>query len=235
VLACVPLDESVPFKDVSDLCGIPEAQLCRVTRLMATSGFFHEPRLGHIAHSPLSAQFVTNPALLDAVMFLSETAAPTALKMPLATKQFVTSRPADQSAYAAAVDTGNPLASEFELRPRLQRQYDNYLSCITGDDQTGIRDVLMKVDWGSLGDATVVDVSRLVHFPSVGPEPRPLLNLTKPLPKPFPKPLMLTTNPITNYRSVLPHHQQQLSSDPSSRPSTSSYRPTNHPQPGPPP
>ena len=174
MLACVPLDDSVAFKDVSDLCGVPEAQLCRITRLMATVGFLHEPRLGHIAHSPLSAQFVTDPPLLDAAMFLSGAAAPTALKMPLVTKQFVTSSRADQSAYSATIDGGIPLASEFELRPRLQRQFDNYLSCITGDDRTGIRDVLMQVDWSSLCDATVVDVSRLVHFPcTIGPEPRP--------------------------------------------------------------
>jgi hypothetical protein len=114
------------------------------------------------------------------------------------------------------------------LRPRLQRQFDNYLSCIAGDDRTGIRDVLMQVDWGSLGDATVVDVRHLIHFPSVGPEPRPVLNPTKPLPKP----LTLITNPITNHRSVPPHHQQQFTSHPSSHPSTSSCRPTNHhPQP----
>ncbi|KAL2128591.1 hypothetical protein VTI74DRAFT_8958 [Chaetomium olivicolor] len=164
VLACVPLDDSVPFKDVADICGVPEAQLCRVTRLMATAGFLQEPRPGHIAHSALSAQFVTEPALLDAALFLSEIAAPAALKMPLATKKFGASDRPDQSAYALAFDTDVPLSSVFQLRPRLQRQFATYLSFVTSDDQANIRDVLMRIDWASLGNATVVDVG--AHSPA---------------------------------------------------------------------
>ncbi len=159
VLACIPLDDAVAFRDVADICGVPENQLCRVTRLMATAGFLREPRAGHVGHSPLSAQFVTEPALLDAAMFLAGTAAPAALKMPLATKRFATSDRADQSAYAAAFDTTVPLASVFELQPRLQRQFDTFLSFVTSDDVAGVRDVVMRVDWASLGNATVVDVS----------------------------------------------------------------------------
>lgn len=159
MLACVPLDDPVAFKDVADICGVPEGQLCRVTRLMATAGFLREARPGHIAHSPLSAQFVTEPGLLDAALFLSGTAAPAALKMPLATRRFPASDRADQCAYAAAFDTDVPLASVFELRPRLQRQFATYLAFVTSDDQAGVRDVLMRVDWASLGSATVVDVS----------------------------------------------------------------------------
>lgn len=159
MLACVPLDDSVAFSDVADICGVPEGHLCRVTRLMATAGFLREPRPGHIAHSPVSAQFVTEPALLDAAMFLAGTAAPAALKMPLATRQFAASERADQSAYAAAFDTGIPLANVFELQPRLQRQFATFLSFTTSDDQANVRDILMRVDWASLGHATVVDVS----------------------------------------------------------------------------
>lgn len=158
VLACIPLDDAVPFKDVADICGVPEGQLFRVSRLMITSGFLQEPQQGHVAHSPLSAQFVTEPALLDAVMFLSGTAAPASLKMATATRQYGASDRTDQSAYTVAFDTGVPIASVFELQPRLQRQFGTYLESVTNGDQAGTRDVLMRVDWGSLGNATVVDV-----------------------------------------------------------------------------
>ncbi|KAK4679809.1 hypothetical protein QC764_207350 [Podospora pseudoanserina] len=157
VLACIPLDDAVPFKDVADICGVPEGQLFRVSRLMITSGFLQEPQQGHVAHSPLSAQFVTEPALLDAVMFLSGTAAPASLKMANATRQYGASDRSDQSAYTVAFDTGVPIASVFELQPRLQRQFGTYLESVTNGDQAGTRDVLMRVDWGSLGNATVVD------------------------------------------------------------------------------
>ncbi|KAK4234866.1 hypothetical protein C8A03DRAFT_46877 [Achaetomium macrosporum] len=168
VLACVPLDDSVPFRDVADICGVPESQLRRVTRLMATAGFLQEPRPGHMAHSPLSAQFVTEPALLDAALFLAETVAPAALKMPLSTKQFAGSDRADQSAYTLAFDTEIPLASVFELRPRLQRQFNTYLSFVTNDDHASVRDVLVRVDWASLGNATVVDVGAQSLTTAVG-------------------------------------------------------------------
>lgn len=200
MLACVPLDDPVPFKDVADICGISVSQLCRVTRLMATAGFLQEPRPGQIAHSPLSAGFVTEPALLDAAMFLSGTAAPTSLKMPLATKQFAASGRADQSAYAAAFDTNISLATVFERQPRLQRQFDTYFSCITGDDQTGIRKVLMQVDWGSLGDATVVDVS---YYPAQ--------HLTTPLtPEPRPPSRTYDPPPETSNTNNQPDHQSQV-------------------------
>ena len=179
VLACVPLDDTVAFRDVADICGVPEDQLCRVTRLMATAGFLREPRAGHVGHSPLSAQFVTEPALLDAAMFLAGTAAPAALKMPLATRRFATSDRADQSAYAAAFDTTVPLASVFELQPRLQRQFDTFLSFVTSDDAAGVRDVVMRVDWASLGNATVVDVSTPLARSRVTP-PHTHLSRTRP-------------------------------------------------------
>jgi hypothetical protein len=108
-------------------------------------------------------------------MFLSETAAPAALKMSLATKQFGGSDRADQSAYAAAFGTDIPLASVFELRPRLQRQFNTYLSFVANDDEASARDVLMRVDWASLGKADVVDVSTWSNysFPPAHPTPQP--------------------------------------------------------------
>jgi hypothetical protein len=159
VLACIPLDGSVPFKDVADISGVPEAQLCRVARMMATAGFLQEPRPGQVAHSPMSAQFVTHPALLDAAMFMSETVAPAALKMSTATKEFAGSDRPDQSAYNVAFERSITLAGCFEQRPKLQRQFAAYLSYGTGDEDAGVQDVLMRLDWRSLGNATIVDVS----------------------------------------------------------------------------
>jgi hypothetical protein len=159
VLACIPLDGSVPFKDVADISGVPESQLCRVARMMATAGFLHEPRPGQVAHSPLSAQFVTQPALLDAAVFMSETAAPAALKMSSATKQFAGSERPDRSAFNVAFDTSITFAGCVEQRPKLQRQFAASLSYSANNEDAAVQDVLMRLDWRSLGNATVVDVS----------------------------------------------------------------------------
>ena len=87
VLACIPLSGSIPFKEVADLAGVPETQLCRIVRMTATAGFLYKPWPGHVAHTALSATFVTNLAFLDATMFLAETAAPTAMHMAMATQR----------------------------------------------------------------------------------------------------------------------------------------------------
>lgn len=149
----------VPFADVAEISGVPESQLRRVARLMATVGFLNESRPGQISHSPLSSQFVTQPALLDAAIFLAGTVAPAALKMPEATRQFGTSERAGDSAYAAVLNSKVPISSIFQQQPKLQRQFSTYLTHGLGDSEIAVQDVLMNMEWLTLGNATVVDVS----------------------------------------------------------------------------
>jgi hypothetical protein len=161
VLACIPLSGSVPFKDIADLAGVPETQICRVVRMMATAGFLHEPQPGHVAHSALSAPFVTKPSFLDAAMFLSETAAPAALQMAVATQRFGHSQRPSESAYNVAFNTSAAFSSAFEQRSKLQRQWPAYLRYGTGDVDSSVTDILSRLDWLSLGNVTVVEVSQL--------------------------------------------------------------------------
>lgn len=161
VLACIPLSGSVPFKDVADLAGVPSTQLSRVVRMTATAGFLHEPQPGHVAHSALSAPFVTKPSFLDAAMFLSEIAAPTALQMAFATQRFGHSQRPDESAYNVAFGTEVAFASVCEQRTKLQRQWPAFLRHGTGDVDACVTDILTRLDWRSLGNASVVEVSVL--------------------------------------------------------------------------
>ena len=162
VLACIPLSDSVPFKDVADLAGVPEMQLCRVVRMTATAGFLHEPHPNHVAHSALSAPFVTKPSFLDAAMFLSETAAPTALQMPVATQRFGQSQRPNESAYSVAFNTSATFASSCEQQSRLQRQWPAYLRYGTGDVDASVTDILTRLDWLSLDNSTVVEVGLFI-------------------------------------------------------------------------
>ena len=127
--------------------------------MTATAGFLHEPRPAHVAHSTLSAPFVTRPSYLDAVMFLSETAAPAALHMAAATQRFGQSQRPHESAYNVALNTSVTFASMCEQRSKLQRQWPAYLHHAMGDVELSITDVLTCFDWLSLGNATVVEVS----------------------------------------------------------------------------
>lgn len=159
MLACIPIDECVPFADVAFLASVPETQLRRVARMMATTGFFCEPRSDHIAHTPLSAAFVSDPGLFDAALFLSNTVAPAALHMPQATKQFPNSERPEESAYNIDVSASRSSPESRERWPQLEAQWPTYLHYGTKNEASSIKDVLTRVDWKALGNATVVDVS----------------------------------------------------------------------------
>ncbi|KAI1504044.1 O-methyltransferase family protein [Biscogniauxia marginata] len=157
VLACIPLSGSVPVRDVAELAGVPEHELCRIMRMTATAGFLQEPQPGYIAHTALSAPFVTKLFYLDAAMFLAETAAPTALQMASATQRNGSSEYSTESAYSTAFNTSQSFASACEQRAKLQRQWAAYRRC-AGDADNGVVELLSKLDWRSLGNACIVDV-----------------------------------------------------------------------------
>lgn len=156
----------MPAKEVADLAGVPETQLCRVARMTATAGFLHEPRPGHIAHTALSAPFVTNLSFLDAAMFLAETAAPTSLQMAIATQRRGDLEPSIDSAYSVAFSTSQPFHSACTKRSRLQRQWSAYYR-YAGDVDVSLTELLGRLNWRSLGSACIVDVSFLL-FDTIG-------------------------------------------------------------------
>lgn len=158
ILACIPLGCSMPAKEIAELAGVPDLILCRVVRMTATAGFLHEPRPGHIAHSALSAPFVTNLSFLDAAMFLAETVAPTSLQMPTSTQRLGELEAASNSAYSVAFGTSQPFHSARIDRSRLQRQWTSY-NRYAGDSDTTVNELLSRLNWSSLGSACIVDVS----------------------------------------------------------------------------
>ena len=157
-------------------------QLRRIVRMTASAGFLYEPRPAHVAHSALSAPFVTRPSYLDAVMFLSGTAAPAALHMAAATQRFGQSQLPHESAYNVALNTSATFASMCEQRSILQRQWPAYLRHAMGDVELSVTDVLTCFDWLSLRNATVVEVS-LSTFDSGAPLTFPSMPFTFSFPR----------------------------------------------------
>ncbi|KAL4917413.1 hypothetical protein BDW62DRAFT_201845 [Aspergillus aurantiobrunneus] len=160
VLACIPLDGQVAFEEVADISNVPVDQLQRVVRLMTTAGFLCEQTSGHIAHTPLSASFVTEPDLLDAALFLAQVAVPAALKMPRSAHQFspynrgllcpTTTQP--ESRLMGLAEDVDP------THPKIQRQFAAYLAHGILDEASAVDEVLKLVDWEAVGASTVVDV-----------------------------------------------------------------------------
>ncbi|KAL2830745.1 hypothetical protein BDW59DRAFT_158193 [Aspergillus cavernicola] len=158
VLACIPLTGSVPIQDVADLAGVPETHLSRVVRMTTTAGFLEEPQTGHVAHSALSAPFVTKPSYLDAAMFLAGTAAPAALQMTTATQRFGPSLRPNETAYNLAFNTPSTFARTCEQQPKLQRQLPAFLRYGTKDIDDRVADLLSRLDQFRRGNISVVEV-----------------------------------------------------------------------------
>ncbi|KAH8701043.1 O-methyltransferase family protein [Talaromyces proteolyticus] len=160
ILACIPLVGSVPIEDIADLTGASETHLGRIIRLTATAGFLHEPQPAYVAHTPLSASFFSNPSLLDAAMFLSESAAPATLQMAQANH----SRQPSENVYSnLTLPTIKSFHAVRERRPKLNRQWSAYLHHIGGlHTANDTADILTQLNWTKISnvpDASIVEVN----------------------------------------------------------------------------
>lgn len=136
--------------------------------MTASVGFLREPQPGYIAHTVLSAPFVSNPSYLDAAILLAETAGPAALHMTAATQRCMDghSDGPETSAYNLAHNTSQTFQSACEQRPRLRRQWHAYLRH-TGAEDDGVIELLRRLDWFSLSNAYIVDVSEAATSHSI--------------------------------------------------------------------
>ena len=133
ILACIPLTGSVPIKDIAELSGIPIAQLTRIVRFAAaTAAFLDEPEDGQVAHTELSARFVSDPSYLDAAMFLAETM--------------------KTAPYSYGEVTGEAeachLTAEDLQRPKVRREMAAYLRYVGGIlGAEDVNEVLAQLHW----------------------------------------------------------------------------------------
>ncbi len=157
VLACIPLQGSVLAKDIAELTGVPESVLIRVVRMTSTAGFLCEPRPRHVAHTTLSADFVTKPSLGDAAMFLSGTLGRAALHMAAATPRYGEPLRPEQSAFALTEKAPQSFQQACEHRPKLQRQWAAYQRSSLDVDER-VAEVLSRLDWERQRSACIIEV-----------------------------------------------------------------------------
>jgi hypothetical protein len=158
VLASIPLTQAVPIQDVADVSGVPCQQLLRLIRMTATAGILEEPQAGLVKHTTLSAQFVKKPFLTDALAFLNDTAIPTALQMVRSTRHGIQTINTKQIGVSIDAQRNLSLSENCERHPKLRRQVGAYHRMRQTALDDSVTEILCRLDWTSLGDATVVQV-----------------------------------------------------------------------------
>jgi hypothetical protein len=158
---------NLSIKDLAELTGAPPEQLHRVICMTATAGFLRLTPSDMVAHTPLSAHFMANRSLLDAAVFMAETVAPAALKMPLATQRFGDSLDPSETAYNLALETSKTFSAACQA-PKLARQWAAYLHYAAGlHQEEKVVGLLSQLNWSNLGDACIVEVSEFLSCPSL--------------------------------------------------------------------
>ncbi|KAI0539698.1 hypothetical protein GGR58DRAFT_463806 [Xylaria digitata] len=185
ILPCIPLSESASIKDIADLTGVSEMQLSRIVRTTAMAGFLREPMPGLVAHTELSARFITKQSFLDAVMFLAETGTPVALKTSVATRLQGRLGTIDATTpYTVAFNTSRGFQVACEQSKKLRRQWLAFSRCVVNakDDFT---ETLGQLDWFRTRDARIVDVrasssEAVVALAELWPKPQFIVQMREP-------------------------------------------------------
>lgn len=96
------------------------------------------------------------------MVFIAEMATPAALQMPHATQRFGASTNSSESAFNLALNTVRPFHVTIQERPKLRRQLSAYLCHAAGlHQEEEIVEVLSQLNWANLGNACIVEVSRI--------------------------------------------------------------------------
>ena len=161
----MPLSGSISIEGLADLADVPAPILSRVVRMTAAAGFLQEPVAGFVAHTSLSTTFMTELSYFDAVMFLANHVAPSALN--LTSVQQKLDDPAQPLAWknvtnpsASALGSKSSFASICADDPQLSRQRLAYRNSMADLDDN-LESLLGQINWQSLGNSTIVHVSSL--------------------------------------------------------------------------
>ncbi|KAL9613425.1 MAG: hypothetical protein Q9167_002023 [Letrouitia subvulpina] len=123
-----------------------------------TGNFLSEPVLDQVAHNTTSGIFVTNPSINGWALFMAEYSCPGALSMVRATEKYGATDKKNETAFNIARSTDLPFFDYFGQSPERGRQFAAYMKNVLASESTKIDHLVHGFDWGSLGEATVVDL-----------------------------------------------------------------------------
>jgi len=126
--------------------------------MMMSGGFLCEPKSGEIAHTNLSAQFVTSPSLYDSALFLAGIVNPTMSKNTDTADRYGVYDRGNPSTLDLTASTIVSFDEDLVRTPKLQRRFDSYKRTVMASNEVTEEHLVEAFDWASLGNVTVVDV-----------------------------------------------------------------------------
>jgi hypothetical protein len=156
IIAYIPLDDTISLEELANLADVSEHTLSRVVRMTATAGFLYEPQPGHVAHTSLSLSFTTELSYFDAAMFLANKVAPASFDLTFFANEYD----------GTALQLQSPRPFDFLCQePQVNRQWQAYRQSM-GSMKNQLAYLPNLLNWRSLGDASVVDVSEKIKISS---------------------------------------------------------------------
>jgi len=125
-----------------------------------TTNLFLETVPNEVSHSATSALIASDPNFYAWAAYMGESSAPAAAKLVDASVKWPGSLEKTETPYNLAFDTGLPFFDHTALDPCKEKQFARYMKHVTSSEGTHTKHVVNGFDWGSLGKAVVVDVSR---------------------------------------------------------------------------
>ena len=166
----VPLTSSVSLPQLASAAFVPLPQLRSIARMAFTFNFLAEPIPGHIAHSGVSAAFISNPTLMDWALFMTSASAMTATKMVEATEKYGSTVSKAETAFNISKNTDLPYFDWLKQDPQMERQFAGYMKNVTASEGLNVTHLVKGFDWASLGECTVVDVTPPFPKPRLLPQ-----------------------------------------------------------------
>ena len=126
-----------------------------------TSSFLCEPKPDNVSHNAVSTLFATTPSVIDWVKFMTEFSMPAAAAFVEATEKYGETAKKNETAFNIATRTDGSLFEYFAQSPERANQFAGYMKSVQNSYGTSLKHLVAGFDWGSFGNATVVDVGLL--------------------------------------------------------------------------
>lgn len=156
----VPLNDCISYENLAAKVGLDQGVIERVMRTLMTRGMFHQPDPDHVSHSRLSATLATEqwPDALFSMVF--GWATPAIMHVADALTKWGSSQKPNETGFNVAKNTDKTMWELLEQDLEAQKMFGKFMNFTS--DVFGVIDGLISgYDWAGLGDAVVVDVSRV--------------------------------------------------------------------------